>query len=152
LALAVPLSRFTPLVGGGSAFFVRRTCVMKILIALVVLVVLVLAVFIIMPGESRVDRRAWLTISMGALRDADTEIHKFGAFTNHPPTSSYVRVFSYTNRLTIDGTDYQSELAAECERLTNRGFLTITTNQIYVWIDTKGRLVPLIGARRPDGF
>jgi len=27
LALAVPLSRFTPRVGGGSAFFVRRSCV-----------------------------------------------------------------------------------------------------------------------------
>jgi len=29
LALAVPLSRFTPRVGGGSAFFVRRHCYMS---------------------------------------------------------------------------------------------------------------------------
>jgi len=125
---------------------------MKILIALVMSVVLVLAVFIIMPGESRLDRRAWLTSTKACLMQADAELHKFGAFTNYPPESRYIRVFSYTNRFTIDGTDYQSELAAECERLTNRGFLMITTNQIYVWIDTKGSLVPLIGARRPDGF
>jgi hypothetical protein len=31
LALAVPLSRFTPLVGGGSAFFVRRIHTIKIM-------------------------------------------------------------------------------------------------------------------------
>jgi hypothetical protein len=126
---------------------------MKILVALVVLVILVLAVFIFMPRESRVDRRAWLTISKVSLRDADTELRKFGAFTNHPPASEYVRVYPYTNRFTIDGTDYQCELAAECERLTNRGFLTITTNQIFVWVDKTHGLVPLVGPLVfPSGF
>ena len=125
---------------------------MKVLVALIVLVVLVLAVFTFMSGESRLDRRAWLTSTKACLMQADAELHKFGAFTNYPPESRYIRVFSYHQRFTIDGTDYQSELAAECERLTNQGFLTITTNQIYVWIDTKGRSVPLIGARRPEGF
>lgn len=105
---------------------------MKILVTLVVLVILTLIFFILTSTDSPVDRRGWLTITKVSLRDADTELHKFGAFTNHPPTSEYVRVYSYTNRFTIDGIDYQCELAADCARLTNRGFLTITTNQIYV--------------------
>jgi len=126
---------------------------MKILVALAVLAVLVLMVFFFMSRESRVDRRGWLTITKVSLRDADTELHKFGAFTNHPPTSEYVRVYSYTNRFTIDGIDYQCELAADCARLINRGLLTITTNQIYVWVDKKGGFTPLVGPRiHPAGF
>jgi hypothetical protein len=126
---------------------------MRILVAIVVLAALVLAFFVFAARESRLDRRAWLTISKVALKQADGELHKFGAFTNYPPTSNYVRVYLYTNRFTVDGRDYQCELAAECERLTNRGFLTITTNQIFVWIDTKGSLTPLIQPDvRPYGF
>jgi hypothetical protein len=126
---------------------------MKILATLIVLLVLVLAVFIFMPRESRVDRRAWLTTTKASLKDADAELHKLGVSTNHPSASEYVRVFPFTNRFSIDGMDYQCELAAKCERLTNRGFLAITTNQIFVWIDTKGRQTLLAGTQAlPDGF
>jgi len=59
----------------------------------------------------------------------------------------------YTNRFTIDCADYQCELAAECERLTNRGFLAITTNQIFVWVSAKGCVMALTNPEiRPPGF
>jgi hypothetical protein len=126
---------------------------MRILVAIIVLVVLALAFFVFTSRESQIDRRAWLTTSKVALKNADIEFRKFGAFTNYPPTSKYVRVYSYTNHFTVDGADYQCELAADCERLTNRGFLTITTNQIFVWVDTQGSLTPLIQPDiRPSGF
>ena len=124
---------------------------MKILVAIVVLVLLALLIFIFPPLESRVDHRAWLTNSKVALREADTELHKFGAFTNY--YSQYITVHSYTNRFIVDGTNYQCELAAECERLKYRGFLTITTNQIFIWVDKKGGLTPLVAPRfEPAGF
>ena len=125
---------------------------MRVMLILVVLVILALAIVIFTPVESRIDRRAWLTTSAFALRNADMELHKFGSFTNHFPLSD-VRVFTYTNRFTIDGIDYRCELAAECERLTNRGFLTMTTNQIFVWVDKKGGLTALTESPlRPPGF
>src|SRR5690242_12336310 len=70
-----------------------------------------------------------------SLKVADSDLHKFGTFTNR---FGNVRVDFYTNRFSADGVDFQCELAARCERLTNRGFLAITTNRIFVWIETKG--------------
>jgi hypothetical protein len=74
----------------------------------------------------------------------------FGTLTNR---FQMLRVHPYTNRFTIDGTDYQCELAAECERLTNRGFLVITTNQVFVWVGTKGSSLALTNPEvPPPGF
>ena len=123
---------------------------MKLTSMLVLLVVLVLVIIIFVPKESRVDRRAWLTLSKASLKSADADLHTFGIFTNR---FQYVRVDLYTNRFTVDGVDYQCELAAKCERLTHRGFLAITTNHIFLWVDTKGNLTPLVNPDlRPPGF
>jgi hypothetical protein len=116
---------------------------------LVFLLILVVAICIFIPSESRVDRRTWLTISKVSLKSADADLHKFGILTNR---FQNVTVNPYTNHFTVDGVDYQCELAATCERLTNRGFLAITTNQIFVWIDTKGSLTVLTNHVRSLGF
>ena len=62
-------------------------------------------------------------------------------------------MYPYTNRFTIDGTIYQCEYAAKRAEFKDRGFLTITTNQIFVWVDRKGGLTPLVEPRmHPAGF
>jgi hypothetical protein len=79
---------------------------MKLLAILALLVILVVAICPFMPSESRVDSRAWLTISKVSLKGADADLHKFGIFTNR---FKNVRVDSYTNRYAVDGVDYQCE-------------------------------------------
>jgi len=113
-------------------------------IAAVVLVVLAVIFLSLVYDQSSVDRRAWLIQTKASLKEADMELQKFGAFTNHFP---YMTIYPYTNRFIIDGTNYQCEFAAECARLPDRGFLTITTNQLFIWVDKKGGAIPLVGTR-----
>lgn len=114
------------------------------------LVIVVAATCIANFYESPVDRRAWLTLSKVALTTADTDLHKSGGFTNR---YQKITVTPYTNRFTVGGIDYQCELAAQCKRLNGRGFLAITTNRIFVWIDTKQSPTPLVKTNtRPRGF
>ncbi len=124
---------------------------MKLLIGImIVLTVLVLGLFALVYGEASADRRAKFIATKASLMEADIELHKFGAFTNHFQDMS---VYPYTNRFTIDGTDYQCEFAVECADFTNQGFLTITTNRIFVWVDKRRGLMPLVTPRIfPPGF
>jgi hypothetical protein len=62
-------------------------------------------------------------------------------------------VYPYTNQFTIDGTNYQCDFAAKSEVFRGRGFLAVTTNVIYVWVDEKRGVIPLIPPRLyPPGF
>jgi hypothetical protein len=67
---------------------------MKLIAIFCIFVVLVLAIWIFMPTESRVDRRAWLTMSYASLRTADEDLHKIGTVTNR---FQMIRVYPYTN-------------------------------------------------------
>ena len=82
---------------------------------------------------------------MNELKEAHFEFQKYGAFTNR---LRGVVVYSYTNRFMIDGTNYQCEFAAESEEFRERGFLTITTNLMLIWVDKKHGMIPL-GRARP---
>jgi hypothetical protein len=79
---------------------------------------------------------------MNELREANVQLQKYGAFTNQ---FRYDTVYPYTNRFNIDGTVYQCEFTVESVDLylRNRGFLTITTNDIFVWVDKKRGVMPL---------
>ena len=60
MALSVPLSRFTPRVGGGSAFFVRQHYTLMNYITIILLCAIpafLLCVFVIVP-RFRMERRA----------------------------------------------------------------------------------------------
>ena len=112
----------------------------KSVIVLIVLAVLVAFFFVLLYGTARGDRRARFINTMNDLREAHFELQKYGAFTNQ---FRYETVYPFTNQFVVDGTDYQCEFAVECEEFTNRGFLTITTNDIFVWIDKKRGVMPL---------
>ena len=71
-------------------------------------------------------------------------------YTNY---SHSMTVYLYTNRVTADGTSYQCEFAVTNDWFQNRGFLTITTNEVFVWIDIKRGVMPLgTRANFPPGF
>jgi hypothetical protein len=111
---------------------------MKVFVAVVL--VLVLLVFFLLYGLASGERRARFINTMNALKEAHYELQKYGSFTNYSRNFS---VYPYTNRFVVAGTNYQCEFAIESEEFSKRGFLTITTNQVFVWIDKKHGLVPL---------
>ena len=113
---------------------------MKIFIGIVV-VALVAFLLVFMYGSATAERRARFINTMNDLKEAHIELQKYGAFTNHFRDAS---VYLYTNLFTIEGTGYQCEFAVESEAFKKRGFLTITTNEVFVWIDKKHGVIPLI--------
>ena len=121
---------------------------MKKLVAILVIVALVSVVLLHSLAKS--ESRARFINTMNDLKEAHLELQSYGAFTNH---FRYARVFLYTNHLTINGTDYQCEFALESDEFRERGLLTITTNEVFVWVDKKQRLIPLSSLRVfPPGF
>jgi hypothetical protein len=121
---------------------------MKILVAILVVVAVVL--FVLLHSLAKSESRARFINTMNDLKEAHLELQSYGTFTNHFRDAS---VYLYTNRLTIDGTDYQCEFALESDEFRERGLLTITTNEIFVWIDKKQGLIPLSRQRFfPPGF
>jgi hypothetical protein len=96
------------------------------------------------------ESRARFISAMNDLKEAHFELQKYGAFTNQFRDA---RVYTFTNRLTIDGTNYQFEFALFSDEFRERGLLTITTNGILVWIDNKQGFMQL-GRQRffPPGF
>jgi hypothetical protein len=75
------------------------------------------------------------------LKDAHLELHLGGSFANH---YNHTVVHVFTNYYVIDGTNYQCEFVGENEDFKNWGRLAITTNQVYLWIDKKQRVTPLL--------
>jgi type II secretory pathway pseudopilin PulG len=122
----------------------------KLVVVLIVLAVLAALFFGLLYSLASADRRARFINTMNDLKEAHFELQKYGAFTNqfHDAT-----VYPFTNQFVIDGTNYQCEFAVECEDFTNRGFLTITTNEFFVWIDKKHGVMPPLSLRTfPPGF
>jgi hypothetical protein len=68
LALAVPLSRFTPRAGGGSAFFVRRLC------AVVVISVIQNQIMNTPQNENNTLQTENLTASLKKLQSCDADL------------------------------------------------------------------------------
>jgi hypothetical protein len=112
---------------------------MKIFIAAILVLALFLLVFLY--GSASAERRAHFISTENALKEAHIELQKFGGFTNY---FRDMNVYPYTNQLTTEGTNYQCEFAIESEEFKERGFLTITTNEVFIWVDKKRGLIPLI--------
>jgi hypothetical protein len=109
---------------------------------LTVLAVLVAFFGLFLYSAARGSHRARFVIAMNELREANVQLQKHGAFTNQFP---YDKVYACTNRFNIDGTAYQCQLAVESVDLylRDRGLLTITTNDVIVWVDKKRGVMPL---------
>lgn len=115
----------------------------KSTIALGVLVIVVALLGFFFYGVARGGHRARFIFAMNELREANVQFQKHGTFTNH---SAYDKVYPCTNRFDIAGRIYECQLAVESVDLylRDRGLLTITTNNIIVWVDKK-RGVMLLG-------
>ena len=112
-------------------------------IVLTVLAVLVALVGLFLYSAARGSHRARFVIAMNELREAKGQLQKQGALTTQQ--FGYDKVYPCTNRFTIDGTAYQCQLAVESVDLylRGRGLLTITTNDIIVWVDKERGVMPL---------
>jgi hypothetical protein len=112
-------------------------------IALTVLAVMVALLGLFLYAARTGSHRARFSIAMTALREANAQLQKNGAFTNQRPHDD--KVYPFTNRFIIDGTVYQCRLAVESVDLylRDRGLLTITTNDIILWVDKERGAVPL---------
>jgi hypothetical protein len=121
-----------------------------LIVSLSVLALLIVALLVFAYAELSADRRSQFFSAVNGLREAHIELHQYGSFTNY---SRSMTVYLYPNRVAADGTSYQCELAVTNDWFQDRGFLTITTNEVFVWIDNKRGVIPL-GTRAtfPPGF
>jgi len=121
---------------------------MKTFVVIVMLGLFALAFFANKYYEARTNRRAQFIEIRAWLKEAH--------FNHEGYTNDFLGltvVYPYTNRFTIDDTNYQCEFAARSELFRGRGFLAVTTNVVYVWIDEKGGEIPLTPRRPyPPGY
>ena len=92
-------------------------------------------------AAGRAETRAKFINFMNDLKQADYELRHYGSFTNQ---FRYSRVYACTNCYTVGGVDYWCEFCGEQEEFSNRGTLAITTNQVFIWIDKKRGVIPLL--------
>jgi hypothetical protein len=111
---------------------------MKIIVAVVLVVVLFVLVHL--HSLARAERRAKFVNTMAVLKQSQYEPQKLTSITIYYHGFS---IYPYTNRFVIAGTNYQCEFAAESEEFNKWGFLTFTTNQVFVWVDKRHGLIPL---------
>lgn len=111
-----------------------------IVIVVVASLVVVTCGFLFTTGKG--THRARFVLALNALREANAELQKHGAFTNRFQGDT---VYPYTNRFTIEGRVYQCGLAVESVdlHLRERGILAITTNDLVVWVDRERGAMPL---------
>jgi hypothetical protein len=112
---------------------------MKTFITVVLLLTLFFLLFLY--GSASAERRARFLNTKIALLEAHIELQRNGGFTNY---FRDINVYPCTNQITFDSTNYQCEFAVESEEFRQRGFLTITTNGVFFWVDKKYGLIPLV--------
>ena len=114
----------------------------KLAITIVVLASVMVVSYGVLHFVGKGTHRARLSIAMNALRQANAELQKHGAFTNQFQGDT---VYPYTNQFTIDATVYQCGLAVESVDLylRHRGLLVITTNDFFLWVDRERGVMPL---------
>jgi hypothetical protein len=92
-------------------------------------------------AEGRSEKRARFINFINDLKLADHDLRHYGSYTNQ---SKYSKIYACTNFYTVGGTNYQCEFCGEMEEFSNQGTLAISTNQIFIWIDKKRGVVPLL--------
>ena len=76
------------------------------------------------------------------LRMAAKHFSEHGYVTNYGARS--YQVWLDTNRVTIAGTQYQCSITTTNDKFYGEGCLSLTSNQLFIWIDAK-RPAKLIG-------
>ena len=101
-----------------------------------VAIVLLIAALVMFPLlQGRALRHASLIDGMNQLRVAHSDYMERGYVTNYP-TSGY-RVWLSTNIATVGGTQYQCFAEVSGGWGYDGGTLAMTTNRIFIWLDTK---------------
>ena len=101
--------------------------------SIVALLVIGFLAFSLLQGRSL--RHASLIDGRNQLRVAYDDYTEHGYITNYP-TSGY-RVWLSTNIVTIDGTQYQCFAEVGGGWGYDGGTLAMTTNQVFIWLDTE---------------
>ncbi len=95
--------------------------------------------------HSKAVDRAHLINSANALLVAQEQLRQRETITN---ASLYTRVYTFTNQVTVGGTEFVCELAADVPGFTNAGSLAATRDGILIWIDSQKGPVIVRGADR----
>ena len=120
---------------------------MKLTAAILVILVLGFLAFAYFHGKS-IDR-AWLVNARSELLSAQRQLHEHGSITN---ISRHIQVEISTNRFSIGGVEFVSELTAHVPGWTNFGFLAITKDGVFIWSDKKAGAMVVGGAGHPQTF
>jgi hypothetical protein len=68
--------------------------------------------------------------------------------TGELKANGFVKPYLYTNAVTIGGTQYQCAIGIELGQFQGAGFLTITTNQYFVFFDNRRGPIIIPGTGR----
>ena len=121
---------------------------LKCTASIVVLLVIALLGFSLLQGRSL--RHASLIDGKNQLRVAYDDFTKHGYITNYP-TSGY-RVWLTTNTVAIGGTQYQCFAEVGGGWGYDGGTLAMTTNQVFIWLDTERAPKIITNGYRPSVF
>jgi hypothetical protein len=136
----------------------KPSVALKRWVTVVAVLIVLAAVLFWLRHELKISERHHdFMMSELVLEEAQLELHQDGNFERK---SGLMTVYPYTNHVFFGGTNYQCELAVKfavgVSYLGDEGFLTITTNQVFVWIDKTKGVIPVgrVGEaqRLPPGF
>ena len=120
-------------VGLAAAIFSRKFHVLvRSLSALLLLFVLGLCFVSYSYGVSL--RNAALTVGKNDLKQAMLHYEQHGHPTNF---SSNSEIWRSSNVVTVAGSTYECFLTVRSDRFNGDGLLAMTTNRVFIWIDTK---------------
>jgi hypothetical protein len=143
LLIIIPLSALARLASAAFSLQVRQAIRQHPVAHSIWCIAGLLAAFLLVfcYAAGRAESRARFVNLMNELKQADYEYRQRGGLTNQPRN---FRISSFTNVYSVGGTNYSCEFLIECEELRERGSLAITTNGIFVWIDQKRGVLPLL--------
>jgi hypothetical protein len=90
-----------------------------------------------------IARGAKTVIIMQRLGQAAADLKNHGSFTND--IQEFCEIYQFTEHYKVSGSDYECVLAAKSPIFRGRGLLAITTNNVIIWIDNNGRVIPATG-------
>ena len=132
----------------------RSTLKKSVLVVSTVFLLLFIFLFYVSYGYGLSLRKAAIISEHNTLKEALIDLQKNGRLTFD--YGRHVRVFIFTNNVTVNGASYQCAVAVESDRFNGEGILAATTNEVLVWLDKK-RDPKIIGANYnpplfPPGF
>jgi hypothetical protein len=121
---------------------------LKWIAAIVLLLFLGLCTIAYLYGISL--RNAGIMMGRSSLKVAQEDYLKHGYVTNYG--SSGYEVWLSTNVVTIGGTQYLCFITVRDSKFRDEGTLSMTTNQLFIWLDAKGPPKIIDGSYRAPLF